>query len=125
MSNLAYEIQQKQQQQQKERHQQKQQRVIQPEPQKKKGITLGEKLLALGFAVVLAFSCFFIVSNYAALYSVNKDIQQYESAIDKQMKVNNELELSVAELNNPERIWKIAKKHGLALNGDNVKVVQE
>ncbi|WP_070120197.1 cell division protein FtsL [Bacillus marinisedimentorum] len=125
MSNLAYEIQQKQQQQQRERHQQKQQRVTQPVPQRKKGITLGEKLLALGFAVILAFSCFIIVSNYATLYSVNKDIQQYEAAIDKQQKVNNELELSVAELNNPERIWEIAKKNGLTLNGDNVKVVQD
>lgn len=118
MSNLAHQIQQ----------QQRKQTVINPQvhtaPRPKRGITHGEKVLGMAFIGLVAVLAIFMVSNYATLYNVNHDIQKTEAAIDKQLKINSELELKVSEMSNPERIMKIAKENGMTLNGDNVKVVQ-
>ncbi len=85
----------------------------------------GEKVLGLVFAAFICIGSVQIISNQAAIYEVNKEIQDIEVAIEEQQKINSDLEVQVSELSTYERIWDIAtNKLGLELN-DNVKVVQE
>ncbi|PLS16838.1 cell division protein FtsL [Bacillus sp. M6-12] len=81
--------------------------------------------LLLLLTLLIAAAGVKIVSNQSAIYDTNKDIQKMESSIDEQVKVNNDLEVQVSELNTYERIWKKAAELGLMLNENNVKVVQE
>lgn len=118
MSNLAHQI------QESVRKEKQSQPRVKGNVAQKKGITLGEKVLVSLFAVVFAVACVFIVSNYASVYSLNRDIQEMQAKVENQEKVNGELGLKVSDLSNPERIWSIAKKNGLTLNGDNVRVLQ-
>lgn len=120
MSNLAY----KMQQQQHQVKQDVQERQAQPSKLLKRGVTKGEKVLWAFALVALLCSAVFVISNYASIYSVNRDIQQLESKISTQQKVNSDLELQVAELSAPKRIIPIAEnKLGLSRNIQNVKVV--
>lgn len=85
----------------------------------------GEKVLGFVFGAIICVGSVQIISNQAAIYEVNKDIQDIEAAIVVQQKINSDLEVQVSELSTYERIWDIAtNKLGLELN-DNVKVVQE
>jgi cell division protein FtsL len=99
----------------------------QPQPQpihKRKPITLGEKMLAI---LLIAFVCFMaikVISSQAAIYKVNKDIQDVQSTIQSQKKVNSDLEMQVSDLSQYDRIRQKAQKLGLKLNENNVKVVE-
>ncbi|WP_064093801.1 cell division protein FtsL [Rossellomorea aquimaris] len=88
-------------------------------------ITPGEKILVAIFAMVFCFLAVQIVSTQAAVYDVNKEVQQVESTIDKQEKANNDLKLQVSELSTYERILEKAKELGLNLKEKNVKVVEQ
>jgi len=92
---------------------------------KRLGITPGEKLLGIVFAGMVCFGAVQMISNQAKIYQVNKDIQEVQSSIKNQQKVNSDLKVQVSELSTYERIWTKAKKMGLVLNENNVKVVQE
>lgn len=109
--------------------QQEQQRKMVQVPKKEKNerlwLTPGEKILGMIFVVVLSIGAFHIISTEAAIYEVNKDIQDVTKEIQKQTKVNNDLGMQVEELSSYERIWAKAKELGLKLNENNVKVVQE
>ncbi|MFE8703635.1 cell division protein FtsL [Cytobacillus sp. FJAT-54145] len=118
MSNLARKLQQEQ----------RQQQVVQsPSKVKVKNSWLspGEKILGLTFCAVMCFGAVNIVSNQAAIYEVNRDIQETKMSINEQAKANNDLEMQVSELKTYERIWAKAKELGLKLNENNVKVVQD
>lgn len=120
MSNLARKLQQEQQQQtQHVNHAPKKIKV------KTSWLSPGEKVLGLAFCAVVCFGAVHIISNEAAIYEVNKDIQQNKVAIEEQTRVNNDLEMQVSELSTYERIWAKAKELGLTLNENNVKVVQD
>lgn len=116
MGNFARKLQQEQQQKQ----------VQAPKIVKKNrlGFSPGEKILALIFCVALCFGAVKIISNQAAIYEINKDIQETSSIIQSQQKVNADLAMQVEELSTYERIWAKAKELGLKLNENNVKVVQ-
>ncbi|XJZ28403.1 cell division protein FtsL [Bacillota bacterium Lsc_1132] len=120
MSNLAR-VQQQQQQQQ------RRQEVIQPSKakDKKSWLTPGEKLLGLTFAGLVCFGAVQIISNQSQIYQVNKDVQEVQSSIKEQQRVNSDLQVQVSELSSYERIREKAKKMGLVQNENNVKVVQE
>ncbi|GLY10580.1 cell division protein FtsL [Pseudobacillus badius] len=90
----------------------------------KRLFTPGEKLLFLLFALMICFVGAKIVSTQAALYEINKDIQDVEKEIKDQKKVNHDLEAQVSEESTYERIWKRAKELGLDLSEQNIKVVQ-
>lgn len=121
MSNLARKLQQ-------EQHTEQQTQTVQaPKVAKKKKTWLspGEKILGLALTGVVCFGAVQIVSNQAAIYEVNKEIQQTEKSIQEQTRVNGDLQMQVSELSTYERIWEKAKKMGLKLNENNVKVVQD
>lgn len=92
---------------------------------KKIRVSPGEILLGVVFTAAVCFGAVQIVSNQAAIYEINKDVQMAEKNIQEQKKVNSDLEMQVKELSTYDRILKKAKELGLQLNEDNVKVVQD
>ena len=117
MSAIAKKIQEKQ---YEDQQQQSQQTVV----IRKAKISIGEVLLLCAIAIVITFAGVKIVSNQAAIYETNKEIQQVEATIEEQGKSNDDLMVQVDELSRYERIWAIASKLGLGLDDNNVKVVQ-
>ncbi len=117
MSNLARKLQQEQQ----------QQTVQAPQKVRKTNSWLspGEKILGVTFCAALCFGAVHIISNQAAIYELNKDIQNTSVKLEEQQKINNDLSMQVGELSTPDRIRSMAEKLGLKLNDNNVKVVQE
>lgn len=118
MSNLARELQHQKHQRNQDVQKQKKTKV------KKSWFTPGEKLLGIAFVGLLCFGAVHIISNQAKIYQINNDIQEVQSSVKEQQKVNSDLQVQVSELSTYERIWEKAKKMGLALNENNVKVVQ-
>lgn len=118
MSNLARELQQQK--------QQRKQTIQEPKPisVKKSWLTPGEKLLGITFAAMVCFGALHIISTQAKIYQVNEDIQTVQNTIQTQQRVNSDLSVQVNELSNYSRISSIAKKMGLQLNENNIKVVQ-
>ncbi|AQY50708.1 cell division protein FtsL [Listeria weihenstephanensis FSL R9-0317] len=100
----------------------------QPQPKKqilKRGkITLGEKLIASVFIIVIAVFAFKIIHVQAQIYTVNQGIQEKQADVDKQVKANEDLSAEVSDLSRYERVWQKAKELGLKLDPDNVKVVE-
>lgn len=117
MGNLAKKLQQE--------TQQKSIQQSKPIPMKKAWFSPGEKILGLMFGALICFGSVQIVSNQAAIYDVNKSIQDTEVSIQEQQKVNGDLEVQVSEMSTYERIKKKAEDLGLQFNENNVKVVQE
>lgn len=92
---------------------------------KKATITKGEKLLVGLFICATAVCCIVILTNYATLYSVSKEIFGLENSINQQMEVNDGLQLQVIELSAPDRILQIAQEElGMTLDENKVKVIQ-
>lgn len=122
MSNLARKLQQNQ------SYVQQNETALAPKKAEKKNRKLifspGEKVLGLVFAGVLCLGGVNMVSNQAAIYELNKEIQDTKVTIQEQKKVNGDLEMQVSELSTYERIWEKAKALGLKLNENNVKAVQ-
>jgi cell division protein FtsL len=118
MSNLARELEHQQKEQQMQDIQ-KQKRAV-----KKSWLTPGEKFLSLAFAGLVCLGAVQMISNQAKIYKVNEDIQKVQSSINDQQKVNSDLKVQVSKLSNYNRIADKAKKMGLELNENNVKVVQ-
>jgi cell division protein FtsL len=118
LSNLARKIQ--QQQQEKEIIQN-----VSPVKINKYWLTPGEKVIGLLFAGMVCFGAVHIISNQSQIYQVNKGIQETGTAIDEQKKEINDLKVQVSELSKYSRIEAVAKKMGLKLNQNNVKVVSE
>lgn len=119
MSNLARKIQEERQRQIVEKPVQK------PKKKRSYGITLGEKIIGVLFITGVSFGCFQIVSNQAAIYQINKNIQEIRASIEEQQRTNEALKAQVEELSTYERIWEKAKELDLKFKEDNVKVVQK
>ena len=124
MSNLARQLQEQQQQQQ-----QQQQHLPLAEPKRARArkfwLTPGEMVLGLTFTAMVGFGAVHMISNQSQIYSANKDIQEIQSSIKEQGKVNDDLKVQVSELSTYERIKAITDKLGLQFNDKNVKVVQQ
>ncbi len=122
MSNLARELQHQQQQQQ------RRQENVRPSKVKDKStiwLTPGEKVLGLAFAGMVCYGAIQMISNQSQIYQINKGIQQVQTSIKAQQKINSDLQVQVSELSSYERIREKAKQMGLVQNENNVKVVQE
>ncbi|MFJ5713410.1 cell division protein FtsL [Neobacillus sp. NPDC093127] len=118
MSNLARNL---------ERQQQVEQKVEKQSQIKikKSWLTPGEKIIGIAFAGLVCFGSVQLISNQANIYKINTEIQTIEAQVNEQQKVNSDLQVQVREMSTYERIRDKAKKMGLELNNDNVKVVQE
>jgi cell division protein FtsL len=92
---------------------------------KRARITLGEKLLAAFFVAFVCFMAVKIISAQAAIYQVNKNVQDAQATIQNQQKVNEGLQTQVSELSRYDRIAQKAKELGLKLNENNIKVVDK
>lgn len=90
---------------------------------KKAWLSPGEKVLGVVFSIVVCMGGITIISNYASIYSLNKDYQDTNKLIVEQTKVNSELSMQVSELSEYDRIWAKAKELGLNLNENNMKAV--
>ncbi|MDQ0198493.1 cell division protein FtsL [Neobacillus ginsengisoli] len=121
MSNLARKFQQQQQQQQQQVELTNQD--VRKETAQKYWLTPGEKVIGLVFAGLVCFGAVNIISNQAEIYQVNKSIQETQNVINDQKTVNNDLQVKVSDLSNYQRILDKAKKMGLEINENNVKVV--
>ncbi|PKR86961.1 cell division protein FtsL [Heyndrickxia camelliae] len=120
MSNLA-----RKQQYLEPQRQQNTQTKQQPVPvHTRRSITLGEKVLGALLVAFIAIMAIKIISTQAAIYKVNRDIQNQQSSIQSQIKANNDLQTQVSDLSQYDRIKKKAEKLGLKLNENNVKVVE-
>ncbi|WP_028392951.1 cell division protein FtsL [Bacillus cihuensis] len=117
MSSVAKKIQ--------EQQIQEQQKSVQTVIVRKTKISFGEMMLICALAVGIAFLGTKVISNQAAIYKTNKEIQLTNHSIEEQTRVNVDLKEQVSELSTYERIWKKAADLGLKLNENNVKVVQE
>ncbi|MEH7436011.1 cell division protein FtsL [Neobacillus drentensis] len=120
MSNLARKYQQQQQEQVEQNS-----KSIGEIKIKKSWLTPGEKIIGVAFAGLVCFGAVHLISTQANIYEVNKDLQNVEAKVKEQQKVNGDLQVQVSELSAYDRIYEKAKKMGLVLNENNVKVVQE
>ncbi|MGG1678814.1 cell division protein FtsL [Neobacillus sp. NRS-1170] len=119
MSNLARSLEQ----------QQRVEKTVQDRSQikikiKKSWLTPGEKIIGVAFAGLVCFGAVHLISNQAKIYDINQDIQKVETKVEEQQKVNRDLQDQVSELSSYERIFEKAKKMGLLINENDVKVVQ-
>ena len=87
-------------------------------------ITLGEKIIASLFALFVLIMAVKIVSTEAAIYNANRSIEDTKTAIQNKNKVTDDLKMQVSELSRYDRIYEKAKKLGLKLDENNVKVVE-
>ena len=120
MSNVAYQF--------REKHQQSERNVNQPSTiiVEKGRITKGEVILLLLLTIVFFVASLFVLSNYATIQSLNRDVHVLQSEIDNKLTTNEDLQLQVTELSEPDRIMSIAKEElGLTLNEENVTVITE
>lgn len=120
MSNVAYQI--------REKQVQDQQRINKTSTVivEKGRITKGEVFLLTLLAVIFFVASIFVISNYASIQSLNRDVHALQTEIDGKVRTNEDLQLQVTELSDPDRIMQIAKdKLGLTLNEKNVKVITE
>jgi len=119
LSNLAYKH------QQQHNNQPKQTEVHVKKVRRRSSITPGEKILGMLFIAFIVIMAVQIVSAQAAIYGVNKDIQDVKTAIQEQNKLNGDLEMQISDLSQYDRIVSKAKEQGLNLNPNNVKVVEK
>lgn len=117
MSNVAYQIREKQ--EYRKQRLNKTSTVI----VEKGRISKGEAFLLTLLAFLFFVASVFIVYNYASIQTLNRDIHVLQTEIDNKTRINEDLELQVTELSEPDRILKIAKELGLTLNENNVKVI--
>ncbi|MBS4172419.1 cell division protein FtsL [Bacillus sp. FJAT-49736] len=90
----------------------------------RKSITLGEKMLGILLVAFISVMAIKVISTQASIYKVNRDIQDLQSSVQSQKKINNDLKTQVSDLSRYDRIKKKAEKLGLKLNENNVKVVE-
>ncbi|WP_100399424.1 cell division protein FtsL [Bacillus sp. FJAT-44742] len=88
-------------------------------------VTKGEKVIMSGMiAGVIAVSSL-IVTNYANIYSQEREISSLQNTVSQQQEINDGLHLQVAELSSPDRIMYYAKEElGMQLKEEKVRVVQ-
>lgn len=91
---------------------------------KQSWITKGEKVLYSIVAATLIITCAFVVSFSSATYTLNKDVQTLEGAVQIQQKENALLVYEMEKLSLPERITKIAKENGLKIQDAEIKHAQ-
>lgn len=121
MANLARQLRQEQ---------RKQQTIAAPKApkikaQQKRWFSPGEKILGITFGVLVCFGSVHIISNQSSIYELNAEIQDKKVMIQEQQKSNSDLSIQVSELSQYDRIKEKARKLGLELNDQNVKVVQD
>lgn len=102
-----------------------------PEPPKKqakirksrKWVTTGEKFLYVLLTSILVLFASTILHTGSELNDMNREVSALSSKLDETAKKNIELSVQMKSESTHEKVWEKAKKLGLNLNENNVKVV--
>lgn len=104
---------------------QKPQQPEQVKAPKKQGITKAEKfLIAIAGAIIFALGVA-SVSLEIMVANVNHEVQDTSRSIEQVVVVNDNMSQEVQELSRYDRVYSIAKKHGLEMNEENVRNVSK
>ncbi|MCZ2257116.1 cell division protein FtsL [Sporosarcina sp. G11-34] len=89
----------------------------------KKWVTTGEKFLYVLLTSILVLFASTILHTGSELNDLNREVSALSSKLDETAKKNIELTVQMKSESTHEKVWEKAKKLGLNLNENNVKVV--
>lgn len=99
----------------------------QTKPEKKtvsRQLTKFEKVLYITLITVIAMLSIYMLSLKMDAYDTRGKIADLDYKIDKQSSENSALQSEIKKNSSYERIYEKAKKQGMSLENDNVKVVR-
>ncbi|AYX89578.1 cell division protein FtsL [Staphylococcus cohnii] len=99
----------------------------QPQTVKRKVIvklTKFEKMLYIGLITVIALISIYMLSLKMDAYETREKIADLDTKIEKQSSENSAIKSEIKKNSSYERIYDKAKKDGMSLKNDNVKVVR-
>ena len=91
--------------------------------QSRKRVTAGEKLLYVLLTSILVLFASTILHTGSELNDMNREVSALSTKLDETAKKNIELSVQMKSESTHEKVWEKAKKLGLNLNENNVKVV--
>ncbi|WHZ31405.1 cell division protein FtsL [Desemzia incerta] len=100
----------------------KQQPIQTPEPKQQRHLKVEKVLLVVASMIIFALgvAC---VSLEIMVATANREVQDTNRAIEEVAVMNTNLEQEVQELSRYDRVYEIAKAHGLEMNEENVRNV--
>ncbi|MCD8898680.1 cell division protein FtsL [Staphylococcus gallinarum] len=87
-------------------------------------LTKFEKMLYIGLITIIALISMYMLSLKMDAYDTRGKIADLDTKIEKQSSENSAIESEIKKNSSYERIYDKAKKQGMSLKNDNVKVVR-
>lgn len=87
-------------------------------------LTKFEKMLYIGLITIIALISIYVLSLKMDAYDTRGKIADLDTKIEKQSSENSAIESEIKKNSSYERIYDKAKKQGMSLKNDNVKVVR-
>lgn len=87
-------------------------------------LTRFEKFLYITLVTVIAVLAIYMLSLKMDAYDTNDKIADLDQKIEQQSNENNAIQSEIKKNSSYERIYDQAKKQGMSLKNDNVKVVR-
>lgn len=87
-------------------------------------LTRFEKILYIALITVIALISIYMLSLKMDAYDTNDKIAELDQKIEQQSNENNAIQSEIKKNSSYERIYDQAKKQGMSLKNDNVKVVR-
>ena len=87
-------------------------------------LTKFEKMLYIGLITVIALISIYMLSLKMDAYETREKIADLDTKIEKQSSENSAIKSEIKKNSSYERIYDKAKKDGMSLKNDNVKVVR-
>ena len=82
-----------------------------------------EKLIYTLIVIVAVLIPIVNVFSKALLSQTNIEVEQLENKIDKQVGINDSLDMQINELASLDKIQNVANNLGLSYNNDNIKLI--
>lgn len=80
--------------------------------------------MAAAAVVTVAFMAFLVMFMASKGASANKQLQSTTTRLEQLRDKNNDLKQEVSSLSSPDRLGKVAEKHGLSLQNQNIRNVK-
>lgn len=80
--------------------------------------------MAAAAVVTVAFMAFLVMFMASKGASANKQLQSTTMQLEQLRDKNNDLKQEVSSLSSPDRLGKVAEKHGLSLQNQNIRNVK-
>ena len=87
-------------------------------------LTRFEKFLYITLVTAIAVLAIYMLSLKMDAYDTNEKIAELDQKIEQQSNENNAIQSEIKKNSSYERIYDQAKKQGMSLKNDNVKVVR-